>query len=246
MSLLELLVVLTILIAISGIVVATLPGVWKQAQTATTAFNLQQIESGIRRFVVLNRGVLGNRFDSLIVGNGNLGGAVADYLANRELFEAVTLTEQDLEALAELGLVEVIPAERAPQNATFSSHTQPPVKLKGQARVVALTGTAAETACRELWNMEPDRNTYYLAFGLGSQCTLVGSGSKTAFAEAPIYYPEDRNQDVVKQYSRFLIVVELRRGGDRSAARYVGAVTVSPSGVKGIANQVRQYQAGSP
>ncbi|HMP80794.1 MAG TPA: hypothetical protein PKD54_15170, partial [Pirellulaceae bacterium] len=224
MSLLELLVVLTILIAISGIVVATLPGLWKQSQTATTAVNLQQIDSGIRRNLILNRGVLGNRFDSLVVGTGNLSGNIAEYVPNREFFDTTSLADSDIEALAGLGITELVPAERAPVNATFSSHIQQPVRLKGQIRAAILTSAAAETACRELWNIEPDRNTLFLVMGLGGQCSLVGAGRQSAFAEAPMYYPDDRNQDAANQYSRFLVIVELQRGGDRSVARYIGTV----------------------
>ncbi|MEZ6094004.1 MAG: hypothetical protein R3C03_07160 [Pirellulaceae bacterium] len=99
LSLLELLVVLTILIALGGIVVSTLPGLLERTQVATAAANVPQIDSSIRQSSILKQGRIGNRFDSLIVGSSGLDGGVADFVGGKEYFEAVSLSQPEVFAL---------------------------------------------------------------------------------------------------------------------------------------------------
>ena len=103
LSLLELLVVLTILIALGGIVVSTLPGMLSRTQVATAAANVPEIDSTIRRISLLTNGQIGNRFDALVTGSNALDGSIPAYLGGAENFESVSVSTSDLEALAEIG-----------------------------------------------------------------------------------------------------------------------------------------------
>ena len=59
LTLLELLVVLTILIALGGIVVASLPGLLERTQAATAAANVPEIDAAIKRNLLLRQGQIG-------------------------------------------------------------------------------------------------------------------------------------------------------------------------------------------
>ncbi|MDB4380240.1 hypothetical protein N9Z70_02510, partial [Mariniblastus sp.] len=87
LSLLELLVVLTILIALGGIVVSTLPGMLKRTQVATAASNIPEIDATIRRTSMLSQGKIGNRFDALVAGSDSLDGNIPSYIGGAEIFE---------------------------------------------------------------------------------------------------------------------------------------------------------------
>ena len=127
LTLLELLIVLTILIALGGIVVASLPGLLERTQAATAAANVSEIDSAVRRGLLTNQGTLGNRFDSLI--SSASAGQVAGYVGGNENFRAGSLSAKEIEALAELGVTQLVPADDVSENVTFDSHIQQEVEL---------------------------------------------------------------------------------------------------------------------
>ncbi len=244
LTLLELLVVLTILIALSGIVVATLPGLLRQTQLTASATNLKEIDAGIRRSQLMNQGSIGDRFDSLIASTGNLNGGLADYIGLADEISAVSLTAEDVTALAQIGVTELIPAEKSPQNATFDSHQQPSVRISASAKVAAIKPERSLTVSRALWNMDPPSNGALLVFGLGNQCSLVGQASTAMFAEAPLYLSDQPTANPQATYARFLVVVELKReSSQRSAARYIGPVVASSKGIQGLSGQLEDFYA---
>ena len=229
LSLLELLVVLTILIALGGIVVSTLPGMLKRTQVATAASNIPEIDATIRRNGMLSQGEIGNRFDSLISGTASLDGSVPGFVGGSEFFEATSLSPAEVAALRDVGVTELVPANSETENATFSSHEQLPIEIGSDSRVCILSPDAALTTLREGWNFEPAEGAKYLVFGLGQQCSLVGAGEKAAFSEAPMHYSDDRAQSPKEMYSRYLILVELKsKSESESVARYIGAAIPGP------------------
>lgn len=174
LTLLELLVVLTILIALGGIVVSSLPGLLERTQAATGSANVSEIDSAIRRGLLSNQGI-GNRFDSLIVGTS--GGQVAAYLGGVENFESTTLTAKDITALSEIGITELVPASEVLDNVTFTSHVEGAQPLGPESRICMLSPEYAGITVFRLWNLEPTSDLRYLVFGLGQRSTLVGASS---------------------------------------------------------------------
>lgn len=244
LTLLELLVVLTILIALSGIVVATLPGLLRQTQLTASATNLQEIDAGIRRSQLMNRGSIGDRFDSLIASTGNLNGVLAEYTGLADEISAVSLTAEDVAALAQIGVTELVPADKSPQNVTFDSHQQPSVKISASSKVAAIRSDLSPVVARALWNMEPPADGELLVFGLGSQCSLVGRSTTAVFAEAPLYLSDQPTGGPQTTYARFLVVVELKRESSRrSSARYIGPVVASTKGLQGLSGQLEDFYA---
>ena len=242
LSLLELLVVLTILIALGGIVVSTLPGMLKRTQVATAASNVPEIDATIRRNSMLAQGQIGNRFDSLISGTASLDGGVPPFIGGSEAFEATSLSAAEIEALLEIGITELIPATLETDNATFNSHDQLPVAITSDTRVCSLSADTAYTELKQGWNFEPAEGSKFLVFGLGEQCSLVGAGENAAFPEAPMHFSDDRDQSPKEMYSRYLLLVELKPNADESfLARYVGAAIPGRNGIHSVSQELEKY-----
>ncbi len=240
LTLLELLIVLTILIALGGIVVASLPGLLERTQAATAAANVSEIDAAIRRGLLTNRGTLGNRFDSLI--SSSSAGQVAGYVGGSQNFQAGSLSAKELEALAELGVTQLVPANDVSENVTFNSHIQQEVELGTEAKVCELSQEYAGIAMFRLWNIEPKASLRYIVFGLGQRCTLVGGGARAVFKEAPIHFSEDAASNPKKMYSRYLLIVEIDNSSElQSRARYVGTAIPHQNGIIGLNEQLEEH-----
>ena len=242
LSLLELLVVLTILIALGGIVVSTLPGLLDRTQIATAAANVPQIDSSIRQNMILHQGRLGDRFDSLISGSTSLDGQIPSYVGGDDVFQAGSLTEDELEALRAIGVTELIPAAETTNNATYESHQQAPVPLGTDSKVATINVAARPDLIRQLWNMEPNKEDKYLVFGLGARSTLVGSGQDALFAEAPVHFSDTQTTNPRLMYSRYLLVVALTHPSDQqTTARYLGTCIPGPRGLETISQALQEH-----
>ncbi|MEM7784090.1 MAG: hypothetical protein AAF623_12110 [Planctomycetota bacterium] len=243
LSLLELLVVLTILIALGGIVVSTLPGMLRRTQVATAAANVPEIESTIRRMSVLQQGQIGDRFDSLVSGTDSLDGSIPTYVGGSEFFETTGLTADEIEALRLIGVTELIPANPVSENATYLSHDQPPVPIGTDTRVCMLSNESAPEILRSDWNLELSESDSgrYLVFGLGQQCTIVGAGTQAAFSEAPVHFSDERDQSPKDMYSRYLLLVELISRESGTVARYIGSGIPSRNGIRSVSRELEGY-----
>lgn len=239
---LELLVVLTILIALGGIVVATLPGVLKRTQVAMASANVPEIDATIRRNATLTQGQIGNRFDSLISGSDSIDGNVPSYIGGADLFEATPLSAIEVAALSEIGVTELVPAVMETDNATFNSHDQLPVEIGSDTRVCTLNSENAATLLKDEWNLETVAGAKYIVFGLGEQCTIVGGGPKAAFSEPPIHFSDDRSQSPEAMYSRYLIIVEIKQSNEMIAvARYVGTAIPDKNGIRSVSRALEEH-----
>lgn len=237
LTLIELLVVLTILIALGGIVVSSLPGLLGRTQSATAAANVPEIDSAIRRKLLVTNGTIGDRFDSLITGAT---GEVASYVGGASYFQATTMNEADVNALSRIGITELIPADPGPADATFESHRQPPIPITNDSRVCSVSDAFSADMMQRLWNIDPIENARYLVFGLGSRSSLVGGSEDALFSESPVHFSDEASTGPKKMYSRYLIVVELKPDiENQSRARYVGIAIPSKSGLRGISEELK-------
>jgi type II secretory pathway pseudopilin PulG len=242
LSLLELLVVLTILIALGGIVVSTLPGMLKRTQVATAASNIPEIDATIRRTAMLSRGKIGNRFDALVAGSDSLDGNIPSYIGGAETFETTNLSVADVGALREIGITELVPAAAETINATYNSHDQTPVEIGSDSNVCSLSDDSANNILTQDWNLEPAENAKYIVIGLGEQCSMVGAGAKAAFSESPVHFSDSREQSPDEMYSRYLLLVEIKSVDElKSVARYVGAGIPGRDGIHSVSKELEDY-----
>ncbi len=242
LTLLELLVVLTILIAIGGIVVSSFPGLLSRTQTATAAANVPEIDSAIRRGMIAHQGQVGNRFDSLIAG----GSSVADFVGGNESFIAGSLSDSDVAALGRLGIFDLTPALESTENATFDGHGQLPQPIGSDTKVCQLSAEYAAIALERMWNLIPRDNVRYILFGIGPKCSLVGGGQQAVFKEAPVHFSDDSLSNPKNMYARYLVVIELDNTIEqsRTKARYVGVAIPHRTGIMGINDQLADFYSG--
>ena len=242
LSLLELLVVLTILIALGGIVVSTLPGVLDRTQAATASANVPEIDATIRRTAMLNQGQIGNRFDSLVTGSASIDGGLPPYVFGSDSFETANLSPEEILALSRIGVTELVPASADAINATYDSHTQLPIPVSDNLRVCILNPDLAVTLLRSDWNFEAVPEAKYVIFGLGDQSTLVGGGRRAAFLEAPVHFSDARDENPKSMYSRYLLVVEISSSENGPAvARYVATAIPGSDGIRRVSKELRDY-----
>ena len=241
-SLLELLVVLTILIALGGIVVSTLPGVLHQTQVATAAASIPEINKSIRRHAMLSQGEIGNRFDALVVGSAALDGDIAPYVGGRENFQAIALSDGQVQALRQIGVTELIPAIGETSSATYGSHDQSPVPIGSDSKVCQLSPSFVTNVLQVDWNIEPNEGASYLVFGLGEQCTLVGGGADATFPESFVHFSDDRLESPAKMYGRYLLIIELRPTSETQfVARFVSAAIPGIKGAQNVSKVLEGY-----
>ena len=135
LTLIELVVVLTILVAIGGIAAATLPNMLNRTHVATVASSLPTIDASIRQNILLNSGQMGNRFDSLITDSDT----PASFVNASGAYTAYPLTATDAAALNDLGITELVQADDTAENATFGGHPGTLVAVADGANVCTLT-----------------------------------------------------------------------------------------------------------
>ncbi|MEM9645590.1 MAG: type II secretion system protein [Planctomycetota bacterium] len=245
LTLIELVVVLTILVALGGIAAATLPNMLNRTHVATVATSLPTIDATIRQNVMLNSGQVGNRFDSLVTASGqpasfvNASGAYASY----------ALAGNDASALNDLGISQLIPADDSAtaggENATFLGHRGTAANVATGTNVCTLTLGASGSApgiLNDVWNYTPQTGAQYIVLGLGEQCSLVGANEGAFFSEAPLHAVDAHSERADNAYARILVVIELTDAGTaNSEARYIGVGAPHPDGVQGVATHLQEW-----
>lgn len=225
LTLIELVVVLVILAALSGIAVGVAPSFLQQTHGSTSANSIRNGENAINARLVSTGGVIGNNFDGLVT----VAGVVPDYIAEAVAVVPFTVTaggpEED--ALAEVGITTYIPAAfddfaallaGGAENATFDGHdyASGPQPVAG-AQIAELTGPSL-ARFQDDFNIDPAQFTNVFVFGLGQESSLVGLNG--VFKECPVHTPGEGS--AVTQYSRYVVLV----GFDGAEAQYLGLTCI--------------------
>lgn len=241
LTLIELVVVLTILVALGGIAAATLPNMLNRTHVATVATSLPTIDAAIRQNILLNSGQIGDRFDSLVTASGQ----PASFVNTSGAYSAYSLTDDDATALNNFGLSQLIPADDTVENATFQGHQGTPVSVANGTSVCALTSEAATRILDTVWNFTPAAGAQYIVLGLGERSSLVGANEDAFFAEAPLHAVDAHSERADNAYARILLVVELADAGTADAeVRYIGAGAPHPDGVQGVSTHLQEWYGG--
>ncbi len=220
LTLIELIVVLFILAALAGIALALLPNFQKKTHGSTSAASIRAAESAITANLITG-GVIGNGFDGLVT----TGGAVPDYIGDGATFTALDPSSvSGLEdALAELGITGVYPAEYADRDALITAEAN--ATLEGHNYTAASLANVAELTGAGIAQVEDNYNlattpSRVIAFGLGQECTLVGLNK--AFKEAPLHTPGEGS--AATTYGRLIILVGFDAATEE--ASYIGVVGI--------------------
>ena len=241
LTLIELVVVLTILVALGGIAAATLPNMLNRTHVATVATSLPTIDATIRQNILLNSGQMGNNFDGLVT--TNLSGTPATFVNASGAYTTHALAGNDVGALNDLGITTLVPADDTVANATFEGHDGAPKVLADGDNVCTLS--APVDILPLVWNYTPVAGAQYIVLGLGEQCSLVGAGDGAFFAEAPLHAVDAHSERADNAYARLMLVVELTEAGTaNSEARYIGVGAPHPDGIQGVATHLQEWYGG--
>lgn len=224
-TLIELIVVLTILVGLAGVLIPTLTNMVGRTNRSTTAVNISEIAGAIQRFEAIYISYPDN-FDSLMtdaIGTdlNTLSTALTGVTAD------VTLSANTLAALTAVGISNV--GIHAVDDTTFQL---PTITALTDTTVLKGLSAAQQTA---LGLETTGVAGKYIVLGIGSRSELTG----TIMVDAPVHFPRDAASNPDTVYSRFLAVFQITDGTDPlTRAKFVGVL--SPEG-RGLSTQLDGY-----
>jgi len=207
LTLLELVVVLTILAALGGLVVPLIRGYQDQTSDAASIDSLRELTKIISEYEA-STGRFPNNLESLLSGATLFAKLPGSPVGHGDLIP-LALNANQVDALAQKGITTVLDANTiATASATFNAVVLP-------ARVLAATGNVtslnAITVSRQLGKVvgsqldgtgNPVANTF-VVFGFGRNADIVGS----LISEAPFRVPSVGNPNSI--YCRYGLVFEI-------------------------------------
>jgi prepilin-type N-terminal cleavage/methylation domain-containing protein len=221
LTLIELVVVIAILVVLGGLLVQNLPNMMKRTHLAKCSDTIWSLNNTWNQAYASNVRYP-DVYDSLLSG-----GTVDTRLSSglKAQITAGTLTTTDVAALQTIGITRVVDLQAtAPtQSVTYDAAPYGATArvLADGANVAELNLTAHEAAGNILQlkrhmvrqsdgSMFDDRaNVRYVVFGIGPNCTAVGSGKK--IQEAPVHFAGDDSINPTTVYQRYLAVFSLSR-----------------------------------
>lgn len=254
LTFLELVVVLAILAILAGLVISVMPSLIRRTHLAKCADTIAELnKTWMRAYAVSIR--YPDVYDSLLdAGGGSLDARLPAGLTAQLLPH--TLTPGDVAALAEIGITRVIDLQPTGTGGSVTYDAAPP---GAPARVLAGGGSVAELNLpahlaagnalqlkRHLRRqadgsmVDNSANVRYVVFGLGSNCTAVGSGK--LIQEAPVHFGASDAINPTNVYQRYLVVFSLTTLPDGSvAADFEAAAGNDVNGPSSSEGHIRQF-----
>jgi len=253
----ELIVVLSILVVLGGLVISILPNVMKRTHLAKCSDTIASLNTAWMRAYSLNVRYP-DGCDSLL----STGGAAVDSrlpLGLAKQISPLSLSEADVGALRSIGITHVIDLRPTPPggNVTYDCAAlgTPPRTLADGENVAQLNLDAHAAAGNQL-NLkrhlvrqggavvDNSANVRYIIFGIGSNCTGVGTGK--LIQEAPVHFAADDSINPANVYQRYLVVFSLVTNGDGSVtAHFEAAAGNDVSGPSSAEGHIRQFHDAS-
>lgn len=210
LTLLELVIVMTILAALAGIAVAMFPRLMNRAHIATCSANLPELAKAIQMYEATSMDGYPDRMDTLVVSGG---GGLAPFLPLRNGgIAGVTvgpLTEDEVEALHEAGIRQVtVMSDGGPDwHPSFWPYGTPladgpPLATIDDSTQVAFLDAFAAQQQGISTNGPEDR---FVVFGLGSPCRMFGR----TLNEAPVHFSDSLEGNPNQRYMRFVAVYQV-------------------------------------
>jgi len=249
LTLMELVVVLTVLIALASILIPMLPGMLSRAHSSSQATN----NSELTKFVQTHEQLYLAYPDNLDALTDATGTAVADYLPGATVGQMTPLTLDASQAASlSAGGINNLAAMYATaaalpsgQDPTFNPYTGASISVANGANVVQLTEAAVEPAVV----VQNDPNSFgdvYVVFGVGRANTMVGK----TMSQAPLHFGEGGNDTPGRVYSRLGLVFRIARGTGTvgtpastplGRAQFVGTVSFHGDGITTGEGHITEY-----
>lgn len=235
LTLVELVVVLTILVALGGLIVPMIPSMLAKTHRAKCAVTIPEIN---KLWITKYSGdvVYPDAYDSMITGSslynalpgGDAGGEVS----------AGTLTADEADALAAIGVTTVIDhaSYTAGQNATLDSPTTPrPLAGGGAVALLNNAGGSVISLGIDVAKYAPD--TKFVVLGIGNGCDACGP--KGLMVEAPTHFGGEDVMNPVEFYQRYCVIFAVSETD--GAAEFVCACSIHPDGFDGGETHIHDY-----
>ncbi len=260
LTLLELVIVMTIVVALAGVAVAMFPRLLARAHIASCAANIPELTKGIQMYEATSMDGYPDRVDTLVIGS-----QLANFLPLRDGeirgLSVDTLTEDEVEALHRAGIRNAtVMADDGPDwHPSFwpyagSVDAGAPVELIGTSTNVAILAPAYAQQEGIATNGPEDR---FVVFGLGSPCRMFGR----TINEAPVHFSDTMEGNPNERYMRFVAVYqvagqvanpayidETETPGEEEfipstyrRARFRGVLAMHPGRLEGVGAHMEEY-----
>jgi len=262
LTLMELVVVLTILVVLGGLVIAAFPNLLKRTHLATHADTIANLNNIWNQSHAMNSRYP-DVYDSLLDNTGTtLHTRLVPKLSDQ--CTTYTLTANDVTALRSIGITRVVDLAAVPAGGSVT-YDAAPLDSTALIRVLATGGvvarldlTAHEAAGNSLKlkrhlirnsdgsTTDNRAKTVYLVFGVGANSTAVGTGKR--MQEAPVHFGGDSGSNPTDYYQRYLVIFSLVDDGSGAKTAYFegaaapGNATEGPTGAE---ESIREYHEGA-
>ena len=256
LTLLELVVVMTILVALAGILIPMLPNFLNRATISSCTTNLSELAKLIQTYQTLYIGYP-DQLDNFAGGSGIvsyvLNGQQPGSQAGGTQFDPGALTAGESAALISSGitqlasLVDPPPTPPGDWSPTFwpysiSRATTATLTPIGNSTSVAVINFNGATAIE----LPTNNNEKYVIFGLGAPCTLFHR-----VAMEPVHhFPDNPNEDPTKWYKCFGMILLVSTGNTTfggsggtalDTAKFMGVVAFDYDGMVTISNHTQEW-----
>ena len=243
LTLVELVVVLTILVALGGLIVPVLPSMLAKTHQAKCSTTIPEVN---KLWIQAYTGDVAypDGYDSLldqgqaladtIPGGGNAGGELA----------RGRVTANEAAALAAIGVTTVVDIQDAgnglTDNATVNAAPlgAPTRALTGGGPVAVLANVpGASSLSLGIKPAAYPTDAKFVVFGIGQNCSGVGSGG--LMVEAPIHFGGEDVMNPSEFYQRYCVIFMV--SDSEESAEFVCACSVHPDGFDGAEAHIRDY-----
>lgn len=235
LTLIELVVVLAVLVALVGLVLAFFPDILRRASSSTSSSSAQDIARTLQVKYTSSL-TYGDGYDNFAPSAGTLNTGLA---STNGLTAGTVAGASDLSALNAAGLTTVY---NFTGTNTFQL-TRASVALAA-ATPVARVDTNSATGLNLVLSMlgartnELGNQTFYV-FGLGKVCSAVGPGS--TMQEAPVRTGENAFENPANKYGHYGVVFVTEPAGSGRKAYLLGAVALAYDGLRSASDSLQQY-----
>lgn len=220
-TLIELIVVLTILVGLAGVLIPAVTSMVIRTNRSTSAANVSEIAGAVQRYEAIYQ-EYPNDMDSLVT--DLTAGTALNTLnsALTTLFPTVALSADTLATLNNAGITNV--GVHAVDDTTFDAPTS--TALAATSTLLGLSTGHQQTLGLE--SAATAAAGKYVVFGIGGRCEMNGR----TMVDAPVHFPRDAATNPELQYSRFVAVFQVTDGTDAlTRAKFVGVVAPDGSGM---------------
>lgn len=238
LTLIELVVVLAILVALVGLVLAFFPGLLSRASRSTSASSIQDVARAVQ-INYTTALTYGTGYDSLL----DTGATVLfSKLAPPSSAQMGTygLTGNDVSALSALGITSYRHLDTNIVNdATFNVSAALPITLANGLQVAVIDNPAVQATLRG--NYVTADSPEYIVFGLNKLASIVGGNQM--LQDAPVRAGANALENPTTSYQRYGLVFLVDGLGAARRARFVGACAFTGAGITTAEGDLQQYYA---